>query len=144
FDGKVWSDWFLPGLRDQISPAWFLLGGLPVLGIVLALRRPRTPAVLALAAAALIALVFYLLTPEAAEGPEGMPTSFTAGLRVLEPALVLGMELAALATARLDLRVRWASLAALAVLTLVATHRRVSFWDSGGQLVGASLLASAL
>jgi hypothetical protein len=143
-NGRVWEDWFLPGLRDQISPVWFLLVGLAVLGIVLAVRRRRNPAVLALAAAALVALIFYIVTPEAAEGPEGMPTSFTAGLRVLEPALVLGLVLAALATAGLGLRLRWASLAALAVLTLVATHRGVSFWDSGGQLAGATLVASAL
>jgi hypothetical protein len=144
FDGKVWSDWFLPGLRDQISPVWFLLVGLTVLGIVLAVRQRRNPAVLALAAAALIALIFYIVTPEAAEGPEGMPTSFTAGLRVLEPALVLGLVLAALATVGLDLRLRWASLVGLGALTLVATHRGVSFWDSGGQLAGAILVASAL
>jgi hypothetical protein len=143
-NGKVWSDWFLPGLRNQIGPVWFLLVGLVVLGIVVAVWQRRSPAVLVLAAATLAALVFYLLTPAAAEGPEGMPTSFTAGLRVLEPALVLGLVLAALATAGLRLRARWAALAGLTVLALVATHRGASFWDSGGQLAGAIVVGAAL
>jgi hypothetical protein len=143
-NGKVWDDFFLPGLRDQIGPVWFLLIGLTVAGIVLAVRYRRNPAVVALAAAALVALVFYLLTPEAAEGPEGIPKSFTAGLRVLEPALVMGLVLAALATARFGPRVRWGGLIALAVLTLVATHRSATFWDGAGQLAGAILIGSAL
>ncbi|MFL5906154.1 MAG: hypothetical protein ACJ75Z_00980, partial [Solirubrobacterales bacterium] len=143
-DGKVWSDWFLPGLRDQIGPIWFLLVGLAVLGIVLVLWQRRNPVTIAFGAATLMALVFYLLTPEAAEGPEGMPTSFTAGLRVLEPALVMGLLLAALAAAGLPSRARWAGLIALAVATIVATHRSVSFWDSGGQLAGAILIGTTL
>src|SRR5436305_4379216 len=133
----------MPGLRDQIGPVWFLLVGLVVLGIVLALWQRRSPAVIVLAATTLMALVFYLLTPAAAEGPEGMPTSFTAGLRVLEPALILGLVLAALATAGLALRARWAALAGLAILVLVATHRGASFWDSGGQLAGAIACGAA-
>jgi len=146
FDGKVWDDFFLPGLHDEVGPIWFVLVAAALIGMAVALIRARrsNPVVAALGAAAVVAFVFYLVTPEAAEGPEGVPISFTAGLRVLEPALVLGLVLAGLATAGLDLRLRWAALAALSIVTVVATGRAADFWDSDVQLAGAILMAAGL
>ena len=144
FDGKVWDDWFAPGLRDQIGHVWFVLIGLGLAGLAVAVWQRRDRIVLSLGAAALAAFAFYLFTPEAAEGPEGMPRSFTAGLRVLEPALILGLVLAALGVARLPARWRPAALVAAAVLALAATGRSATFWDSAGQLAGAVLIVAAL
>jgi hypothetical protein len=144
FDGGVWDDWFLPGLHDQFGPLWFLLIGLAVGGMVLALAQHRDRMLLAAGAAALVALLFYVFTPEAAEGPEGMPRSFTAGLRVLVPALALGLVLAAVGAARLRPRWRLGALAVAAILALAGTGREAVFWDSAGQLAGAVLIVAAL
>jgi hypothetical protein len=143
-DGTVWSDWFLPGLRDQVGHVWFLLIGLMLAGIALALWRRRDRILLSFAAAALAAFVFYLLTPEAAEGPEGMPISFTAGLRVLEPALTMGLVLAGVAAAGLGPRLRRGALGVAVVLALVATNRSADFWHTAGQLAGAVLIVAIL
>lgn len=142
FDGAVWSDYFVPGLEEQIGPVWFLLIAVAVCGIVAALVQRRYRMVTVLGGAAAISLLFYLLTPAAAEGPEGMPREFTAGLRVFEPALLIGLVLAALASARVGPRARWAALAAAAIAALVATSREASFWEGGGQLAAAILIAS--
>jgi hypothetical protein len=143
-DGRVWSDWFLPGLRDQVGHVWFVLVALCLVGIVAGLWQRRDRIVLSFAAAALAAFVFYLLTPEAAEGPEGMPISFTAGLRVLEPALAMGLVLAAIGAARLGPRPRLAALAVGLILALAGTNRSADFWHTGGQLAGAVLIVAVL
>ena len=144
FDGRVWDDWFVPGLKDQIGPVWFLLIGLGIAGVVLAIAQRRDRILLAAGAAALVAFAFYVFTPEAAEGPEGMPRSFTAGLRVLEPALALGLVLAAVAAARLAPRWRLGALLAAAALAMVGTNRSAAFWDTAGQLAGAVLIVAVL
>jgi hypothetical protein len=144
FDGGVWSDYFVPALREQMGPVWFVLGALMIAGVVVALIQRRDLIVRAFGAVAAVALAFYLFTPAAAEGPEGMPHEFPAGLRVLEPALVMGLVLAAMMIARLGGRVRWVALGGAAVITVVGTSRDASFWDSFGQLAGATLIAGAL
>jgi hypothetical protein len=106
FDGAVWSDWLLPGLRDGLTVLWPLLTGLAVAGMVLALAaawprhrddqadRPVGDRLLAVAgAAALAAALAWLIAPTSASGPEGMPRGFESGLRYLAPALVLGLAL---------------------------------------------------
>ncbi len=144
FDGSVWSDYFVPGLEERVGPVWFLLIGIALAGIAIALLQRRDRMLTAFGAAAGISLLFYLLTPAAAEGPEGMPREFVAGLRVLEPALVMGLVIASLALARFGARVRWAGLIALGVGVLVATDREAAFWDSGGELAAAVLIAATL
>jgi hypothetical protein len=144
FNGTVWDDWFLPGLREQMGHVWFVVIGLGLAGLAVALWMRRDRVVLSLGAAALAAFLFYVFTPEAAEGPEGMPRSFTAGLRVLEPALVLSLVLVALGASRLPRGWRLGALGVAAVLALVGTGREAAFWDSAGQLAGAALIVIAL
>ena len=144
FDGGVWNDYFAPALREQMGPIWFVLGAVMLAGIVMALIQRRDLMVRAFGAVAAVTLAFYLLTPAAAEGPEGMPREFPAGLRVLEPALVMGLVLAAVMVGRVGARARWTALCAVAIITLVGTSRDLSFWDSFGQLAGATLIAGAL
>jgi hypothetical protein len=143
-DGTVWREHLAPGLSAQLGPVWFLLLAGAILGIVLGLVQRRSPMSRVFAAVALVALLFWFLTPAAAEGPEGNPVSFPAGLRVLEPALIMGLILSMLAAARLERRWQWAALLATAILALVATRRGLDFWDSAGQLAGAVLIAAAL
>jgi hypothetical protein len=144
FDGGVWNDYFAPALREQMGPIWFVLGALMLAGIVTALIQRRDLMVRAFGAVAAVTLAFYLLTPAAAEGPEGMPREFPAGLRVLEPALVMGLVLAAVMVGRVGARARWTALGAVTIITLVGTSRDLSFWDSFGQLAGAILIAGTL
>jgi hypothetical protein len=144
FDGKVWSEHLAPGFSAQLGPVWPLLVGAALLGIALGLIQRRSPLIRVLAVVGAVMFVFWLVTPAAAEGPEGNPTSFEAGLRVLEPALIIGLVLAMVAAARLGERWRWAVLAAVTVLALVATRRGLSFWDSAGQLGGSVLIAAVL
>jgi len=93
FDGRVWSDWFLPGLHDGLWVFWPLLLALAVGGLVLCLGRGASPVLRVVAAAGLAAALAWLLAPTSASGPDGMPRGFESGLRYLVPALVLGLAL---------------------------------------------------
>jgi hypothetical protein len=112
FDGAVWSDWLLPGLRDGLTILWPLLLVLALTGLLLCIwpARPRlglskgdskqpggggASRVLAVAGlTGLAALLAWLIAPTSASGPEGMPRGFESGLRYLAPALVLGLSFA--------------------------------------------------
>ncbi len=105
-DGAVWSDWFLPGLRDGLWIVWPLLLAVALAGLLLATLQVRgsfrslsdrkEPRDLALGVAGLVGLataLAWLLAPTSASGPDGMPRGFESGLRYLAPALVLGLAL---------------------------------------------------
>jgi hypothetical protein len=105
-DGAVWSDWFLPGLRDGLWFLWPLLLIAALAGLLLAcltfrgsLRTAsdrKEPRDLTLALAGLVGLataLAWLVAPTSASGPDGMPRGFESGLRYLAPALVLGLAL---------------------------------------------------
>ena len=142
FDGRVWDHYLAPGLSGELGPLWFLLLAGALLGIALALL-PRQPLAVRLAAAAGAAVVvFYVLTPLGAEGPEGMPIIFRSNLRHLAPAIAIGLALLPIVARDLGARWRWGLLAGFAALTLVATRRGLDFWHSGGALVGALVIAA--
>ena len=121
-DGTVWSDWFLPGLRDGLWFLWPLLLFAALAGLVLAViqvrgafvnqedaKAPRPEVALGIAGlVGLAAALAWLVAPTSASGPEGMPRGFESGLRYLAPALVLGLALlpAALLLLPLGHRVR--------------------------------------
>ncbi len=108
-DGKVWSDWFLPGLHGALTILWPLVAFLALTGLLLSFRCSFTPnneakeqrnerggggAALCVAGlAGLAAALAWLVAPTSASGPEGMPRGFESGLRYLTPALVLGLAL---------------------------------------------------
>ena len=118
-DGPVWSDWFLPGLREGLWFLWPLISVAALLGLVLTLlplsrrwaekskpgwrRDEKTPqegqigpSAETLALAGLVGLstaLAWLVAPTSASGPDGMPRGFESGLRYLAPALVLGFAL---------------------------------------------------
>jgi hypothetical protein len=106
-DGAVWSDWFLPGLRDGLWIVWPLLlgGALAGIGLCLFARevdggRGRARVLRVAALTGLAAAVAWLVAPTSASGPEGIPRAFESGLRYLAPALVLGLALLPLAAPR--------------------------------------------
>jgi hypothetical protein len=108
-DGAVWSDWFLPGLRDGLWIAWPLLVLAALAGLALCLlpddrsshfpndekkEQRRHDRVLPLAGLVGIATgLAWLLAPTSASGPDGIPRGFESGLRYLAPALAFGLAL---------------------------------------------------
>jgi hypothetical protein len=92
-DGKVWSDWFFPGLHGGLWIVWPALGLAALAGLILAVV-PKARSVLAVAGlVGLAAGVSWLVSPTSASGPDGMPRGFESGLRYLTPALILGLAL---------------------------------------------------
>jgi hypothetical protein len=105
-DGAVWSDWFLPGLRDGLWLIWPLLLAAALAGLLLALlqssgsfrttsdrKEPRDLTLVLVGAVGLATALAWLVAPTSASGPDGMPRGFESGLRYLAPALVLGLAL---------------------------------------------------
>ena len=141
-NGSVWNHYLAPGLSAELGPVWFLLLAGAFAGIVLGLL-PRQPVAVRIAAlGGLAVVIFYVLTPLGAEGPAGMPIIFRSNLRHLAPAVAIGLALLPIAGRELAVRWRWAMLATLALLTLVATRRGLDFWHSGGALLGAIVIAA--
>jgi hypothetical protein len=106
-DGKVWSDWFLPGLHGGLWFLWPLLLLAAFAGLTIAAtgvrgafasqedgKAPRDDVALGVAGlVGLAAALAWLVAPTSASGPDGMPRGFESGLRYLAPALVLGLAL---------------------------------------------------
>jgi Dolichyl-phosphate-mannose-protein mannosyltransferase len=114
FDGHALDRYLLPDFGRFVSlAAVVLLVGLVVGGVAAALRRPSWP-VLALAAAAVLILVLYVLTPFSGQGEGDQPTFAWVNVRYGLPALVPAAALAAWASARLGRAGLALELAALA------------------------------
>jgi hypothetical protein len=116
-DGTVWSDWFLPGLHDDLTLLWPLFAAAALAGLLLCLvsawlrfepdsgpnlNHDQVLPLVGLTGLAVI--VAWLIAPTSASGPEGLPRGFESGLRYLAPALVLGL---AVLPAALLPRVAW-------------------------------------
>jgi hypothetical protein len=91
-DVDVWKD-FYKAITNLLGPVWFVLLGATALGAILAVWRPRSPAVRLCGAVAIAGAIAYLFTPLTAAGPEGDPLAFGINLRYLVPAFALGLAL---------------------------------------------------
>jgi len=89
----LWRTYFLNPIENLLGPLWFLILGGSAAGAILALWRPRSPAVRLAGAITVVAAVAYLFTPLTAAGPEGHPLAFGINLRYLIPGLALGLAL---------------------------------------------------
>jgi hypothetical protein len=105
-DGRVWSEWLLPGLHGGLWFFWPLLLLTSLAGLVLATvqlrgsfrtdsdrKEPRDRALALVGFVGLAAALAWLVAPTSASGPDGMPRGFESGLRYLAPALILGLTL---------------------------------------------------
>jgi hypothetical protein len=118
-DGRVWTDWFEPGLAHRLGELWPLVLATAGLAILLCLARGSRPLkLLALAAAA--GFTAYLLDGTSAEGPPGAPVGFASSLRHLLPVLCLGLVLLPLTPGLGSRRVRIGVALLLAALLVVA------------------------
>jgi hypothetical protein len=140
-DGTVLSSWFEPGLSAQLGPLWPLLALVGVTGLAIGLAQRRHPGLRMASLAGTVALVFYLVQPNGAEGPEGMPELFAYQLRHLVAPLMLGVLTAVSLTGGWSRAARWAVLTATAALTLFFTRRGLEFWEEPSFLAGAILIA---
>jgi hypothetical protein len=91
-NGRVWRDYFIPGLHEGFGALWPLVLALAAAGAALAMVR-GSPVQRILGAAALLSAIAYVVNPMSAPGPDGAPTQFATNLRYLAPALALGLVL---------------------------------------------------
>ena len=89
----LWRTYFLNPIENLLGPLWFLILGGAAAGAILAVWRPRSPAVRLAGVVTVVAAIAYLFTPLSAAGPEGHPLAFGINLRYLIPGLALGLAL---------------------------------------------------
>jgi hypothetical protein len=89
----LWSSYFLKPIQNLLGPLWFLILGGSAGGAILAVLRPRSPAVRLAGVVTIAAAIAYLFTPLTAAGPEGQPLAFGINLRYLVPGFALGLAL---------------------------------------------------
>ena len=103
---SLWRAYFLNPIENLLGPLWFLILGGAAGGAVLAVWRPRSPAVRLAGAVTIVAAIAYLFTPLTAAGPEGHPLAFGINLRYLTPGLALGLALLPLEPRIVPVRLR--------------------------------------
>jgi hypothetical protein len=90
---SLWRTYFLNPIENLLGPLWFLILGGASAGAILAVWRPRSPAVRLAGVLTIVAAIAYLFTPLTAAGPEGHPLAFGINLRYLIPGFALGLAL---------------------------------------------------
>ena len=119
-DGKVWKDWFLPGLRLDFGWAWWLTFALAAAGVLVAFTESRAPLIRVLGFAAAAGAVGYIVTPTTALGLEGRPLLFASNLVYLTPALVIALAVLPLLRSARRPVVGWGLLAIMAAALLTS------------------------
>lgn len=143
FDGRVISDWFLPGLAEAFGPLWPVPLLLAVGAISLALLRPPSPAIRFGGLVAAAVVVAWLVSPTSASGPEGEPLGFVSGLRYLVPGLAIGLALLGPVISGRDPRLGWGSLGLL-VVTSVTGFLELFSWGRSDVAILALVATLAL
>jgi hypothetical protein len=136
-NARVWRDYFLPGLHEELGPLWPLLLALAAAGVALAMAR-GSPIQRTLGAAAIVSAIAYVVNPMSAPGPDGAPTQFATNLRYLVPALVLGLVLLPTFLPRPLRSIRWLLPPLAAVLLITGAQPDLGRLDRHGM---GSLLA---
>ncbi len=145
-DPHVWRTYFLEATKNLLGPVWFLIVGGAGVGALLALLRPRSPAVRLAGAIAIVAAIAYVFTPLTAAGPEGTPVAFSINFRYLIPALALGIALLPLEPKLAP--ERWRPLLLLGGLVALALTSQYSdsatIWDEPYAFLPAAVLIGVL
>ncbi len=126
FNTSDWHAYFLPGLRLSFGPFWWLLVGLSLLGMALAVvLQCRPTRVIGLVA--VVSAIGFLLSPQYL-AILGLPVFFTYNVRYVDPAVLLGLVLVLTlpAIVRAPRRL-WGSVAAAAAVVL-ANQLDASIW----------------
>jgi hypothetical protein len=121
-DWDVWSEHLIPQYAEVLrAPGVVLLAGI-VLTAVLGVWRARRQASTYMAGAAVLIVLVYLVTPQSAFGPEGMPLFGGINSRYAVPALILGAAAIAAALSRGDRRL-WIPAQVVGALAIVHAAR---------------------
>jgi len=128
-----WHRWFLPGLRQSLGPAWWVVLGLTGAGLVLGVggRLGRVRQMLALVGIA--SGVFFVFTPQLLTLPPFYPNepfNFVYNLRYSYAAVIFGLVLLATVPAIAQPRVRWGLMATFGAV-LMATQLDSTIWPTG-------------
>jgi hypothetical protein len=124
----VWSNTFLPGLRDGYGPVWWLLLALAAAGMVGAALAGRTRAERMLGVVAIVSAIGFVFTPQGL-GTDSDPVFFKFNLRYPTPALALGLVLLPLVPA-LGARSRQRLLVLLYAGVLAVTQLDPAIWPT--------------
>jgi hypothetical protein len=129
-DGRVWRDFFIPGLRQALGLGWWALLALAAAGALLAAARGRPAAVRVAAAVAVLGAVAYVVTPQFL-GAAGAPVWFVYNVRYAAVPLCIGLVLLPLvprltASPRLD--AAWLCAIGLAI---AVTQVDPAIWPTG-------------
>jgi hypothetical protein len=98
-DASAWRDWFVPGLRTSLGPAWPVIALAVLGGTVLGVVRRSATGLRLLAVVGGLSLVLFVVTPQYLL-IGGEPYFFVFNLRYATPALVLGLVALPLALPR--------------------------------------------
>jgi hypothetical protein len=137
FDGELWRELYLPGLRQGLGPAWPAVLAAAIGGAVLALVRGRTVERL-VGLVVLAGIAGHVVTPLTGG------FSFVFNLRYLAPVLAVGTTLLVrmVATRRPGAEVAVAGLFVLVALGATARHvERVEAWPDGQVLPAVLFVA---
>jgi hypothetical protein len=91
--GRIWTDFFFPGLNLALGDLWWALLLLAFAGGLGALLGSAAPIQRALGVCFVIGTIGYLLTPISAGGPGALPIFFGGNVRWWTPMLTLGLAL---------------------------------------------------
>lgn len=136
-DTGVWRDYFLPGLEKGFGELWPLLIAVAIIGVVSLIFRGPGRLSRAHAAAALLAICAYLITPLSAAGPEGHPTAFAINLRFLVPALAMAIVMVPLLP-WFDRRGPRYALGVILVALFLASGHADAIYDQPGRAFGVA------
>ncbi|MGA1213909.1 MAG: hypothetical protein ACO3ZZ_09320, partial [Solirubrobacterales bacterium] len=117
-DGRVISDWFLPGLSEGFGPLWPFVLLLGLLAVVMSVIRPPAPTIRAGGLIAAAVVLAWLVGPTSASGPAGEPLGFVSGLRYLVPGLAISFALLGPLLADRDPRFGWSVLGLVTLLSV--------------------------
>ncbi len=116
-DWEVWREYLVPQYKEVFRAIGaMLLIGLVLIAVLGAWRARRRPSTY-VALAAILLLLGYLVTPQTAFGPEGVPAFAGVNARYAVPALLLGAVAVAAGLAQADRRL-WIPVQLLALIAV--------------------------
>lgn len=117
-DGRVISEWFLPGFAEAFGVLWPVPILLALGAVVLALVRPPSPAIRVGGFVVVAVGVAWLVGPTSASGPDGEPLGFVSGLRYLVPGLAVSLALLGPVVQERSGHLGWAALGLLVAVSI--------------------------
>ncbi len=138
-DGRVWSTYYLPGLRQSLGLAWPGLVALAAFGAAASLAHGGDRMRRALGAVGLLSLIAFLFTPQFLGGP-GSPVFFAVNVRYVAAALAVGLVLVPIVPSLRTARAA-AGWMILTLLILIATELDPGVWPTG---IGVNALSAPL